>query len=60
MSRHHATALDIVIEICEAINHAHNRGLIHGAIQLNNIIIGDSGQIWVFGLGLGLLRGSFF
>lgn len=49
----HATALDIVIEICEAINHAHNRGLIHGAIQLNNIIISDSGQIWVFGLGLG-------
>jgi len=48
-----ATALDIVIELSEAVNHAHNRGLVHGALSLDDLVIGNSGQLWVFGIGLG-------
>ena len=48
-----STALDIVIDLCEAVHHAHHRGLVHGCLSIDSLVLGEAGQLWVFGFGMG-------
>jgi serine/threonine-protein kinase len=45
-------ALDIVIQVARALEHAHNRGLIHRDVKPKNIIIDSSGVVKLADMGL--------
>lgn len=45
--------LDIFLKVCDAINYAHSRGIVHLDIKLSNIHIGLYGEVWVCDWGLG-------
>ncbi|HEX3358328.1 MAG TPA: serine/threonine-protein kinase [Tepidisphaeraceae bacterium] len=45
-------ALDIMIQICDALNHAHARGLIHRDVKPKNIILTPQGVAKLTDLGL--------
>ncbi|MGE5608353.1 MAG: serine/threonine-protein kinase [Bacillota bacterium] len=47
-----AEALDIIIQICEALAHAHDRGLIHRDVKPKNIILTPQGVAKLTDLGL--------
>ena len=49
-------ALRITQQVAEALEYAHHRGLIHGSLGLDNILITDSGQLTVLGVGVEQLR----
>ncbi len=45
-------ALDKVIQVAEALKHAHNRGLIHRDVKPKNIMINKAGEIKLADMGL--------
>jgi serine/threonine protein kinase len=45
-------ALDIIIQVAHALEHAHNRGLIHRDVKPKNIIINPSGVVKLADMGL--------
>jgi serine/threonine protein kinase len=45
-------ALDIVTQISEALEYAHQRGVVHGDVRPDNIIITPSGAMKLFDFGL--------
>ncbi|MHC4216672.1 MAG: serine/threonine protein kinase [Planctomycetota bacterium] len=45
-------ALDMVIQVARALEHAHNRGLIHRDVKPKNIIINPSGVVKLADMGL--------
>ena len=47
-----ADALDVIIQICEALLHAHERGLIHRDVKPKNIILTPQGVAKLTDLGL--------
>lgn len=47
-----AEALDITIQICDALSHAHQRGLIHRDVKPKNIILTPQGVAKLTDLGL--------
>ena len=44
--------IDILIKICEAVNFAHNRGIIHFDIKPDNIQVSDYGEVLLCDWGL--------
>ncbi len=48
-----STLLDVAIEVCDALAHAHSRGHVHGALSPTHVTIGPTGQLVVWGLGEG-------
>ena len=44
--------LALVIQICEAVQHAHERGIIHRDLKPGNILVDDSGQPKILDFGL--------
>ena len=46
-------ALEIIIQVCQALAHAHERGLIHRDIKPKNIMITPEGVVKLADLGLG-------
>jgi serine/threonine protein kinase len=50
-------ALAIVPQICEALQYAHNKGLVHRDIKPENILIDRSGQVKIADFGIAKLVG---
>ncbi len=44
--------LALMIQICEAVQHAHERGIIHRDLKPGNILVDDSGQPKILDFGL--------
>ena len=44
--------LDVVIQICRALEHAHSRDVLHRDIKTDNVMIGDFGQIFLIDWGV--------
>ena len=53
-----AQALDYAIQIAEALQEAHGRGIVHRDIKSENIMINTRKQVKVMDFGLAKLRGS--
>lgn len=49
-------ATRIVGQVAEALEYAHHRGLIHGALSLDDIYVDERGGVTILGVGLDQLR----
>jgi serine/threonine protein kinase len=54
--------LELMCTVCEAIQHAHQNGVIHRDIKPSNIIVTEDGRPYVvdFGLAVSILEGDVF
>ena len=50
--------LELIARICDAVHHAHQRGLIHRDLKPSNILIDDTGQPKVLDFGVARLTDS--
>ncbi len=50
------TAADLVMQVGQALEHAHAKGLVHGALSPDNIVVEDSGRVQVADFGLAELQ----
>lgn len=50
------TAADIVMQVGQALEHAHAKGLVHGSLSPDNIVIENSGRVQVTDFGLAELQ----
>jgi len=51
-------ALDIVVQICTALQYAHDKGVVHRDIKPENILINKEGQVKIADFGLAKLLGA--
>lgn len=51
------SAVDIAMQTCEGLNAAHQAGIIHSDIKLENIIIDKSGRLRILDFGLAQMAG---
>ncbi|MDO8032765.1 serine/threonine-protein kinase [Janthinobacterium sp. SUN128] len=49
-----ATALDWVRQVAEAMQHAHDSGLVHGDLKPSNLMVEPTGQVRILDFGLAL------
>jgi serine/threonine protein kinase/Tol biopolymer transport system component len=47
-----AEAIDVAIQVADALNHAHSRGIIHRDIKPKNLMLTPAGQVKVLDFGL--------
>ena len=47
--------LELMVKICEAVHHAHQRGLIHRDLKPGNIIVDETGQPKILDFGVARL-----
>lgn len=52
------TAIDYALQIAEALEEAHSKGIVHRDIKADNIMINSKNQIKVMDFGLAKLKGS--
>lgn len=50
--------LEIIVKICDAVQHAHQRGLIHRDLKPGNILVDDAGQPKVLDFGVARVTDS--
>jgi eukaryotic-like serine/threonine-protein kinase len=50
--------LTLMIEICEAVQHAHQRGIVHRDLKPGNILVDESGQPKILDFGLARVMDS--
>src|SRR5579863_574954 len=50
--------LALMMKVCEAVNHAHQRGLIHRDLKPGNILVDEAGQPKFLDFGVARLTGS--
>lgn len=44
--------VEIVIQVCEAIQHAHDRGVVHRDVKPSNVLVGQNGEVLLVDWGL--------
>jgi serine/threonine-protein kinase len=49
-------ALSYVMQVADAVAHAHDRGIVHGDLKSSNIMVADDGRIKVLDFGLAVRR----
>jgi serine/threonine protein kinase/tetratricopeptide (TPR) repeat protein len=52
------TVLGYATQMCEALEHAHTKGVVHRDIKADNIMINSSNQVKVMDFGLAKLKGA--
>ncbi|MBY0313393.1 MAG: serine/threonine-protein kinase [Phycisphaerales bacterium] len=50
--------LEVTADVCDAVQHAHQRGVIHRDLKPGNIIVSDSGEPKVLDFGIARLTGE--
>jgi len=50
--------LEIFLKVCDAVDYAHHRGVIHRDLKPDNIMVGDFGQVYLMDWGLSRLSRS--
>jgi serine/threonine protein kinase len=61
-STHHRAYVQSVaqlgVQVAEALDHAHTRGILHRDIKPANLLLDDQGQLWVTDFGLAQIQGN--
>ena len=50
--------LELIVKVCEAVHHAHQRGLIHRDLKPGNILVDDTGQPKILDFGVARVTDS--
>jgi serine/threonine protein kinase len=52
------TVAQFGVQVAEALDHAHTRGILHRDIKPGNLLLDDQGQLWVTDFGLAQVQGN--
>jgi serine/threonine-protein kinase len=52
------TVAQLGVQVAEALDHAHTRGILHRDIKPGNLLLDDRGQLWVTDFGLAQIQGN--
>jgi serine/threonine protein kinase len=52
------TVAQFGVQVAEALDHAHTRGILHRDIKPGNLLLDDQGQLWVTDFGLAQIQGN--
>ena len=45
------SAVDVLLQVCDALEHAHGRGVVHGDVVLRNVLVGRDGTAKLIDFG---------
>jgi len=52
------TVAQFGVQVAEALDHAHTRGILHRDIKPANLLLDDQGQLWITDFGLAQIQGN--